>query len=206
MNASLFYYKGYSLRNKEVWPAISDWFNAMEERSTYLGIQSDFHTHVHDLPPQMGGCYSNHTKQAKINQKLVDSGPYHSLPDTNLTPAPKDAHLEAIARVVKHKDAIIKVNPVDESTVNTALLATLTLLAKGEMKKKVKLGKDSDVALRYIRDRINVPRDMSIFAARKLRGALEATAKTCGEREGPSISLTHRRDQNPIPFRKFESC
>jgi glutathione S-transferase len=53
MNASLYYYKGYSLREEN--PRLGAWFNAMETRSTYRGTQSDFHTHAHDLPPQMGG-------------------------------------------------------------------------------------------------------------------------------------------------------
>ena len=51
MNASLFYYKGYSLREEN--SHFSAWFEAMESRPTYRGTQSDFHTHVHDLPPQM---------------------------------------------------------------------------------------------------------------------------------------------------------
>jgi glutathione S-transferase len=57
MNASLAYYKGYLLREQH--PAIDRWFRALEQRSTYLGTQSDFHTHAHDLPPQMGGCHAN---------------------------------------------------------------------------------------------------------------------------------------------------
>ena len=36
----------------------------METRQTYLATQSDYHTHAHDLPPQMGGCYSNNTDVA----------------------------------------------------------------------------------------------------------------------------------------------
>lgn len=28
----------------------------METRETYLGLKSDFYTHVHDLPPQLGGA------------------------------------------------------------------------------------------------------------------------------------------------------
>ncbi len=62
MNASLYYYKGYSLR--EANPRLRDWFAAMESRLTYRGTQSDFHTHAHDLPPQMGGCFSNDTPEA----------------------------------------------------------------------------------------------------------------------------------------------
>ena len=72
MNASLYYYKGYSLREEN--PRLSAWFDAMETRPTYRGTQSDFHTHVHDLPPQMGGCYSNGTPEALANQEKVDRG------------------------------------------------------------------------------------------------------------------------------------
>ena len=61
--------------------------------------------------------------------------------------------------------------------------------------------KDSDKALRYLRDRINVPRDMSIYAAKHLRTALENTAKLAGDRQGEAIPLRHRRDQDPVKFR-----
>ena len=57
MNASLAYYKGYRLRAEH--PAIDRWFRALEQLETYRGTQSDFHTHAHDLPPQMGGCWSD---------------------------------------------------------------------------------------------------------------------------------------------------
>ena len=59
----------------------------------------------------------------------------------------------------------------------------------------------SDAALRYVRDRVNVPRDMSLWAARRLRAALEATAALAGPQQGPPIPVQHRRDQDPRPFR-----
>ena len=31
----------------------SKWFDALETREAYRGMQSDFHTHAHDLPPQV---------------------------------------------------------------------------------------------------------------------------------------------------------
>jgi len=31
------------------------WFESMEQKPSYLGTKSDFYTHVHDLPPQLGG-------------------------------------------------------------------------------------------------------------------------------------------------------
>jgi glutathione S-transferase len=51
-----------------------------------------------------------------------------------------------------------------------------------------------------LRDRINVPRDMSIYAAKHLREALEATAALVGEAQGAPIPLKHRRDQDPALF------
>ena len=58
----------------------------------------------------------------------------------------------------------------------------------------------SDVALRYLRDRINVPRDMSIYAAKRLREAIEATAALVGNNQSTPIPFNHRRDQNPANF------
>ena len=31
----------------------------MEQRPAFLGIKSDYYTHVHDLPPQLGGGLLN---------------------------------------------------------------------------------------------------------------------------------------------------
>jgi glutathione S-transferase len=61
--------------------------------------------------------------------------------------------------------------------------------------------KDADIALRYLRDRISVPRDMSIYAAKRLRSALESTAALAGDRQGEPIPTRHRRDQDPVKFR-----
>ena len=58
----------------------------------------------------------------------------------------------------------------------------------------------SDVALRYLRDRINVPRDMSIYAAKHLRESLEKTAALAGDGQPQPIPIRHRRDQDPVNF------
>ena len=60
----------------------------------------------------------------------------------------------------------------------------------------------TDLALRYIRDRINVPRDMSLHAARRLRAALEATAASVGNDRPPPPPVQHRRDQDPAQFKR----
>ncbi|MEL6814357.1 MAG: glutathione S-transferase family protein [Cyanobacteria bacterium J06598_3] len=194
MNASLFYYKGYSLREEN--PRLSAWFDGMESRATYRGTQSDFHTHAHDLPPQMGGCYENGALQALKNKDQVDNGPWYGLPDVTY-PEPDTAKAEAFQRVLKHRANIIHVNPAADDLFDQALRCGLTRLMTGEV---CAPPEGSDVGLRYLRDRINVPRDMSIYAAKQLRTALEATAAIAGDRQGPPIPIRHRRDQNPLEF------
>ncbi len=196
MNASLYYYKGYSLREDN--PRFSDWFDAMESRPTYRGTQSDFHTHAHDLPPQMGGCYKNTAPQTQTNMHQVDNGPWVGLPDATY-PEPDNARQEALQRVIKHHANMIKVNPAEDHLFDEALRCALTHLITQDV---CTPPPDSDMGLRYLRDRISVPRDMSIYAAKRLKESLETTAALVGNRQGPAIPTRHRRDQDPSNFAK----
>ncbi|QDZ19791.1 glutathione S-transferase [Chloropicon primus] len=196
MNASLFYYKGYLLRDPEQNPNMARWFDAMETRETYRGTQSDFHTHSHDLPPQMGGCYENNEPEQQSCKSLVDCGPWADVPDVGFA-EPSTAADEAVARTVKHRANIVRANPCEDDVADEALRCALTGLVNGEL---VTPPSGGDVALRYIRDRVNVPRDMSLHAARRMRTALEATAALAGSGEGPPIPTSHRRDQDPRAF------
>ncbi len=194
MNASLYYYKGYSLREEN--PRFRAWFDAMETRSTYRGTQSDFHTHVHDLPPQMGGCWENGEPQMQANKAKVDRGPWTELPDATFA-APTNSRAEALYRTIKHHSNIIRVNPADDQLIDAALRCALTNMITGA---ECIPPSGSDAALRYLRDRISVPRDMSIYAAKQLRTALEQTAALVGDAQGAPIPVNHRRDQNPVNF------
>ena len=198
MNASLYYYKGYSMRDEH--PRFDAWCNAMETRSTYLGTQSDFHTHAHDLPPQMGGCWDNGSAAMRECQARVDQGPWLGLPDTR-SPEPAHSRQEALHRVLKHRSNIIRVNPVDHAVMDEALRCALTRMMTGDCPTPPA---GSDRALRYLRDRISVPRDMSIYAAKRLRSALEETAAMVGTEQGTPIPFNHRRDQDPANFARSE--
>merc|ERR1711865_586927 len=91
MAASAFYYKGYVMRDEVRHPNVTAWFAALETRESYLGTQSDYHTHSHDLPPQMGGCFENgSTEQQRMKQMIDCPQPGDSLPDARFA-EPSDA-------------------------------------------------------------------------------------------------------------------
>ena len=201
MNASLFYYKGYDLRNEH--PAIGKWFDAMESREVYRGTQSDFHTHAHDLPPQMGGCFFPYGGQRINETKLVDHGPYQNITgevNPEVYPMPQLAKEEAAYRMIKHHETLASKSPFGEEAFDDGVRCALTLLLTGQQ--IAPATKDADHAIRYIRDRISVPRDMSIWAAKNLRQSLEDTAQLIStDPEGRySIPISNRKDQDPSPF------
>jgi glutathione S-transferase len=203
MNASLAYYKGYLLRREH--PALHRWFGALEQRSTYLGTQSDFHTHAHDLPPQMGGCYSTETPEQRDLARRIDHGLWPIVaagepdPETSAV-EPLDAAAVALARMLRHRTTLVQRPPLRGSGGDQALRCALTgLIGQGEYAPPA----GTAGGLRYLRDRISVPRDMPLHAARHLRQALERTAAldpTTPAAQGDPLPNTHRRDQNPRPF------
>ena len=54
------------------WASLNRWFAQMERRPTYLGTRSDYHQHVHDLPPQLGGCCANGSKAQKAAAREIN--------------------------------------------------------------------------------------------------------------------------------------
>ena len=130
------------------------------------------------------------------NKARVNYGSWNGLPDVTY-PEPANARAEALQRVMKHRDNIIKVNPAEDRLFDEALRCALTNMMTGEICLPPPL---SDLALRYLRDRISVPRDMSIYAAKRLRTALESTAALAGDRQSLPLPTKHRRDQDPANF------
>lgn len=201
MNASLAYYKGYRLRQEH--PAIDRWFSALEALETYRGTQSDFHTHVHNLPPQMGGCWPDDNPIATSLAEQIDLG-FGLIDDEARWPesARDDALMRRIAlsRVLKHRPKLLAIHPSGASEFDQPLRAALTTLITQHF---CSPAPGSAGALRYLRDRISSPRDMPLIAARVLRQALEATAQVDGPAQGASIPVNHRFDQDPRPFQSL---
>ena len=199
MNASLAYYKGYSLREEH--PFINTWLKNLEKLEEYRGTQGDFHTHAHDLPPQMGGCFTYSNANQQSFSKNIDTG--SGLGQLELVDFKVDQKSEqqfetlALERVIKHKERIIAVSPMKNKLFDQPLRAALTSMIT---KKDCRPEKNSASALRYLRDRISVPRDMPLLSGRLFRQALESTANIDGSDSGPAIPIRNRLDQNPIQF------
>ncbi len=199
MNASLAYYKGYSLREEH--PYINTWLKHLEQLDEYRGTQGDFHTHAHDLPPQMGGCFTDSNSNQQLFAQAIDIGSglgQLELADSNIGKKSEEEFVAiALERVIKHKDKIISISPMQNKSFDQPLRAALTsMVSIGDCPPE----KGSASALRYLKDRISVPRDMPLLSARLFRKALERTASFDSSSPGPEIPTRNRLDQNPTQF------
>lgn len=196
MNASLAYFKGFALRNAH--PGIDRWLSALEQLETYRGTQSDVHTHAHDLPPQMGGCWADGSEGQRSMAAAVDAGQGLGALESRWTPALADgmSRERALERVLRHRSTLLARNPLGDA-FDQPLRAALTALMQ---ERSVSPEPGSAAALRYLRDRISVPRDMPLHSARLLRQALEATAVLDGDQQPTPLPFEHRFDQDPRPF------
>ena len=195
MNASLAYYKGFNLRS--TYPYINKWLTIFEGTSAYRGTQGDFHTHSHDLPPQMGGCYKESNDQQIAFSKLIDTGEGLGNYELNKNYDSKYFAKIALKRVIKHKDNLLKVNPYNKESFEESLRSALTHMITGEVLIPKKL---SGISLRYLKNRISVPRDMPIISARLLRQSLNKIESLSDINEIDKIPFKHRYDQEPSNF------
>ena len=195
MNASLSYYKGFNLRSN--YRYIDKWLTLFEGTSAYRGTQGDFHTHSHDLPPQMGGCYIESNEKQIAFSKSIDTGEGLGNFEFNQNYDPKYYAKFALKRILKHKNNLIKVNPHDKEYFEESLRSALTHMITGEIRTPEKL---SGKSLRYLKNRISVPRDMPIISARLLRQSLNKIELLDQNNEVDKIPLKHRYDQDPKNF------
>ncbi len=195
INASLSYYKGFNLRSN--YRNVDKWLTLFEATSVYRGTQGDFHTHAHDLPPQMGGCYKESNEQQICFSDLIDSG--EGLGNYELNKNYDSQYYAKIAlnRVIKHKENLLLVNPYDKKAFEESLRSALTHMLTSEIRIPRKL---SGKSLRYLKNRISVPRDMPVISARLLRQSLNKIELLSDDNEIEEIPLKHRYDQDPRNF------
>ncbi len=195
MNASLIYYKGFNLRFN--YRHVNNWLTLFEGTSAYRGTQGDFHTHSHDLPPQMGGCYKESNEKQITFSKLIDIGEGLGNYEFNKNYDSKYFAKIALKRVIKHKDNLLKVNPYNKEYFEESLRSALTHMITGEVSIPKKL---SGISLKYLKNRISVPRDMPIISARLLRQSLNKIESLSDINEIDKIPFRDRYDQDPINF------
>ena len=104
MAASCAYYKGVTLRRNDEWPRIEQWFVAMEARPSYRHIQSDFYTHVNDLPPQVGRCFPSDGSEAFARHIDGEDGSW-SLPLPDVHDAGESDLLQPLIGLGQEADA-----------------------------------------------------------------------------------------------------
>jgi glutathione S-transferase len=201
MLASLFYFKGFDMKKEE--PAIERWFKAMETRESYRGTQSDFTTHVNVLPPSMGGCFEEQNQRQVTYAKFVRTQNFRFLPECS-QPEPTTSVAEALSRTLRCKDAMLarmekdqKYLCPDKSALDLALRCAMTAMTTGEA---IRPPPGTDVGLRWIKSRTCCPRDMSVWAGRRYRMALEATATLAGNAQPKPVPTDNRYDQDPVYF------
>ena len=103
----------------------------------------------------------------------------------------------ALKRVIKHKDNLLKVNPYNKESFEESLRSALTHMITGEVIIPKKL---SGKSLRYLKNRISVPRDMPIISARLLRQSLNKIESLSAFNEIDKIPFRNRYDQDPRFF------
>ena len=99
--------------------------------------------------------------------------------------------------MIKHKDNLLKVNPYNTESFEESLRSALTHMITGEVLIPKKL---SGISLRYLKNRISVPRDMPIISARLLRQSLNKIESLSDINEIDKIPFRHRYDQDPGNF------
>ena len=195
MNASLSYYKGFNLRKN--YPFIDRWLTLFENLNPYRGTQGDFHTHSHDLPPQMGGCFKHINDQQIFFSNLIDIGEGLGNLEFN-----QDVNLDyfakfALKRVLKHKDNIINSNPYEKDLFEASLRSALTYMITSEINK---VPIEAVLSIKYLKNRISVPRDMPIISARLFRQSLNKIESQIVNSNIDRIPDKHRYDQDPARF------
>jgi glutathione S-transferase len=226
--ASVLYFKGLQVKGSGRWLGVDRWFCAMEGRDSYRASQSDFHTHVHDLPPQIGGCLSSGDAAQLTAAAAIDGGDGSwSLPllPSEGEPPPAGAEsdsecdrVEAATAVIAHHANLVASSAVaagvgGDAGVDAAFRSVVRLLLEPSASEAVRTemaalgsggGGTAARALRYTRDRICVPRDMGIMAARQLRAHLNEVAEALdpASRDFPAIPIPsqNRMDVDPTRF------
>ena len=145
----------------------------------------------------MGGCYKEKNPKQIYYSNLINNGEGLGELELNTTNNLNNYSKIALHRLIKHKNNVIKSNPCNSDLFEIGLRSALTHLATGETGK---VNDECAMGLRYLRDRISVPRDMPLISARILRQSLEKISSLSPSKGFHNIPTQHRYDQDPTNF------
>eukprot|EP00210_Caulerpa_lentillifera_P002830 g2704.t1 len=197
LSASGLYFRGYKIRNDEKYPNFTRWFEFMESRPCYIATRTDYFTYVRILKTAIP--QSKMRQIAPVIRDWIDGETGMSLPldplsKTSIEPytpgdnPPVDTY-EAGKKLIQNHEAVVKFAlrrgqsseeaEIDEESLQYAdeafrTVAQALLLGVDEVKKQDLKIPDKKLdavvsALEHIRDRVGVPRDLKLPAARQLR-------------------------------------
>lgn len=112
MLASCAYWKGMDLRNADDYPQLGNlrtWIDALEKHEYYLAFQSDYYTHVKDIPPQYGpssGGVSRFSKIQEYQETIDGTGTSWKLPLED------DEFLQPLWRGIPLPSAVLKASGI----------------------------------------------------------------------------------------------
>ena len=146
----------------------------------------------------MGGCWADGSEAQQRLALAVDSGAGLNELERRWSSSSEvvSAKARALERVLRHRSILLARNPLGDR-FDQPLRAALTAMV---LDQPVTPETGSASALRYLRDRISVPRDMPLESARLLRQCLESTAALDGDQHPDALPFEHRFDQDPRPF------
>mmetsp|Transcript_104048 Transcript_104048/g.333546 ORF Transcript_104048/g.333546 Transcript_104048/m.333546 type:complete len:692 (+) Transcript_104048:90-2165(+) len=195
--ACLLFAKGLNVREKPRWGAVDKWFEAMENRPCYRGTQSDIFNLVHFLPPQ-AGWFSLENNPEEFIAAIDGTDSSWRLPlqpsrfEHNLFS--ESGALEAAMKVVVNHKRLTgfaqrtEASPQDASVDAAFRFVVCALLGDDPASLPLpsrRFGTDAQQqtvarAFRYVRDRVGVPRDMPLGAARHLRASFNELLERLG--------------------------
>ena len=106
MNASALYWKGMQLRGAGRWKNIDKWFDAFEQLPEYRATQSDYYTHVMDIPPQYGPGFSSGGDKQERAAAVIDGANWRlPLKQSTRDAEPLTAHAEAAGEQAAREEA-----------------------------------------------------------------------------------------------------
>jgi glutathione S-transferase len=184
---SIPFWKGIEIRGNARWPRLEAWFQAIEERPSYL--KANAYSTVLNLPPQIGRCTTARSESAeatRVQEQVLHEAertPWVEYSSESTCPATvRESRLEAAAAIIRNFSRIVndmrkhcRDNEPDADSIEVALCSVAQVLIHGTVEGTPPVSDPvARGALEHIRQRVCVPRDLNLNASKQFYGAINA--------------------------------